>query len=254
MSELTKNKIAENLQQAKQEGQLRTEKIKEIVKNAIAQAVSKLKEGSGEIRFLAKDAISATIDTFQEKSVDLKEEIRASLEGVVEGMSSAKQKAISEKQLEIKQLEGSIEAEELNLQKEIDETLIDIQASNVNRSDDLKATIESTINNIRNSEEVSLLQKRYAQLKAQLAVVQANLANRNGVSHEDIKRYLDDAKVWYERAKEDPEVFTEPINQKRAKFEEKLGAAGTALARKERSIKQLLQELWREVIDIFHEK
>jgi hypothetical protein len=246
MSESTKNKIATNLQQAKQEGQLRAEKIREIVKTAIAQAVAELKEGSAEIRYLAKDALSATIETFQEKSEDLKEEITASIEGVVEGISSAKQKTISEKQTELKQLEGTIEVEEARLQQEIDKTLIDIEAESVNQSEQIKTAIKSAVDTIRNSEEAALLQKRYAQLRTQIAVVQANLANRYGERYEDVKQYLDEAKTWYERAKEDPEVFTEPVKQKRAEFEEKLGAAGTAIAKKERTIKRAAMWLSRK--------
>jgi hypothetical protein len=254
MTESTKNKIAANLEQAKQEGQLRAEKIKEIVKTAVSQAVAEFKEGSGEIRSLAKDAIAATIETFQEKSGDLKEEITASIEGVVEGISSGKQKAISERQTEIKQLEGSIEVEETKLQKEIDDALTDIKSTGVSQSDKIQSAIESAIETIRNSEEVELLQKRYAQLRAQLAVVQANLASRYGERNENIQHYLDEAKTWYNRALEEPEVFTEPVKQKRAQFEEKLGTAATALVKRERKIKQLLQELWREIKDIFHEK
>ncbi len=254
MSESTKNKIAENLQQSKQEGQLRAAKIKEIVKNAILQSIAELKEGSGEIRSLAKDAVSATIETFQEKGEDIKEEITASIEGVIEGISSVKQKAISEKQLEVKQLEGTIEVEQAQLHQEIEETLTDIKTDSANHSEEIKDTIKSAIDNISNSEEAELLQKRYAQLKAQLAVVQANLANRYGERYEDVKQYLDDAKNWYEKAKEDPEVFTEPVKQKRIEFEEKLGTAGKAIAQKEHTIKKLLKELWREIIDVFRDK
>ena len=98
------------------------------------------------------------------------------------------------------------------------------------------------------------LQKHYARLKAQTAVLQANLANRYGEQYGEVGKYLEDAKVWYDKAKEDPEVFTEPTKRKRAEFEEKLGSAGGAVARKEKQVKQLLKELWKEVRDVFQEK
>ena len=68
------------------------------------------------------------------------------------------------------------------------------------------------------------------------------------------RKYLEDAKVWYNKAKEDPEVFTEPTKRKRAEFEEKLGSTGSAVARKEKQVKQLLKELWQEMREIFQEK
>ena len=37
-------------------------------------------------------------------------------------------------------------------------------------------------------------------------------------------------------------------------FEKKLGSAGKAIAEKEHTIKKLLKELWREIIDIFRDK
>ena len=98
------------------------------------------------------------------------------------------------------------------------------------------------------------MQKRYAQLKAQLAVVQANLANRYGESYDNVSQYLDEAKTWYEIAKENPEFFTEKVEEKQAEFEQKLGEAGTAIARKEREVKRILQELWKSITEIFRDK
>lgn len=96
-----------------------------------------------------------------------------------------------------------------------------------------------------------MLQKRYAQLKAKLAVLQANLASRYEGQYDEVKQYLDDAKSWYEKAKEDPEVFTDKVTQKREEFENKLGEAGSALAKKEKQVKQLLKELWHSIGEIF---
>ena len=53
------------------------------------------------------------------------------------------------------------------------------------------------------------------------------------------------AKTWYEKAKENPEVFTGKIEEKQLEFEQKLGEAGQAIARKEIQIEQILKELWK---------
>ena len=65
MSDSRKERIIADLQQAKQTGQLKTENIREIVKNAIAQTISEVQEGKTEIVGLVKDAIAAVTETFQ---------------------------------------------------------------------------------------------------------------------------------------------------------------------------------------------
>jgi hypothetical protein len=44
------------------------------------------------------------------------------------------------------------------------------------------------------------------------------------------------------------------VKQKHQQFEDKLGEAGTTLAKKERQMKQVLRELWQSVTELFHEK
>ncbi|MDY7016197.1 MAG: histidine kinase, partial [Cyanobacteriota bacterium] len=136
----------------------------------------------------------------------------------------------------------------------IDRALEEIKDSSQTRSQQVQEAVESAVSTIKDSEEVAILQKRYAQLKAQLAIVQANLASRYGEQYEDVKHYLDEAKAWYERAKDDPETFTEPLEDRRKAFEEKLGEAGRAIAQKESRMKQVLRELWKSVTDLFRDK
>ncbi len=254
MSESRKERIIADLQQAKQKGQLRTENIRAIVKEAIAQTVGEVKEGRIEIVNLVKDAIAAVTETFQEKSGEIKEEVTEAIEGAIDGVSEIRRKAISQTQTEIQTLEAQVVKDEAELQQEIDSALTIIEQESKNKTDKVTQAIAEAIIAIQDSEEFALLQKRYAQLKAQLAVVQANLANRYGEQYEEVNKYLNEAKTWYEKAKEDPEVFTEPVQQKRAEFEQKLGEAGSAVARKEKQIKHILQELWQAMKAIFHEK
>ncbi|MGF1480033.1 MAG: histidine kinase [Cyanophyceae cyanobacterium] len=254
MTSLEKDKIKEDIKAIKEEGKLRVERIREIVKSAVFHATLELKEGSQEIRSVVKDAIATVIEVLQERGQTVKEEVTASVEGAVEGISSTRRQAIAEAQEKVKQLQEQIESEEQEMTEQVDLVLTDVQDTAQDKSTDIKAAVESAASNIKNSEEVALLQKRYAQLKAQLAIVQANLAGRYGERFEDIQQYLNDAKVWYDKAKEDPEVFTEPAQQKRQEFENKLGEAGTAVARKERQVKQVLKELWTSMTELFSEK
>ncbi len=258
MSESRRNRIIADLKQAKQTGELKTEKIREIVRNAVSQTISEVttevKEGRGEITNLVQDAIAAIKETFQEKSGEVKEEVTASIQGAIDGMSEARRRKIAETQSEITTLEAQVVEVEQELQQDINDALADVKTQSDAEPDKIKQAIAEAVTNISNSEEFAILQKHYARLKAQTAVLQANLANRYGEQYEEVNKHLTEAKAWYEKAKEDPEVFTEPVKRKRAEFEEKLGTAGTAVARKEKQLKQLLQELWKEIREIFQEK
>lgn len=253
MSDSSKERIVADLQRAKQTGELKTERIREIIKNAIAEAVSEVKSGRSEIAALVQDAIAAVTETVKESGGEVKDEVTASIQGVIDGVSQARRQKIAQTQSEITTLEAQVVQDEQELQTEIDEALAEVKTNNT-QPDKVKEAIAEAMINISNSQEFAILQKHYARLKAQTAVLQANLANRYGEQYGEVSKYLEDAKVWYDKAKEDPEVFTEPTKRKRAEFEEKLGSTGTAVARKEKQVKQLLKELWHEVREIFHEK
>ena len=246
-----KERIIADLQQAKQAGELTAERIRETVKTAISQGLEEVKDSKTEITASVQDAIAAVVEICKEKGGELKEEISASLEGAIAAISNSKRQEISKSQSHIQDLQTKIESEEQQLQQQISSVLKDIRDKGVEQSAKVKEAIESAVDNFKETEEAALLQKRYAQLKAQLAVLRANLASRYGEHYDEVKQHLDEAKDWYEKAKEDPEIFTDKVAQKRAEFENKLGAAGNAIAKKEKQVKQLLQELWHSSREIF---
>lgn len=253
MAESRKDKIISNLRQAKQTGQLTTENIRDIVKIAISEAVSEVKSGRVEISSLIQEAIAAVVEMYQDRQGEIKEEVSASIEGAIEGISSARREGITKTQSEIQTLQIKVEQEEAQLQQEIDVVLKDIQTESKDDSAQVKAAIVDAIRHLENSEEVALLQKRYAQLKAQSAIIQANLASRYGESYDNVNQYLDEAKTWYKKAKDNPEIFTGKIEEKQQEFEQKLGETGTAIAKRERQVKQLLKELWKSISEVFHD-
>ena len=254
MSDYIKKQVTSEVQKAEQQGNLQTEQIREIVKSAVYQRASEHKEDSSEIRSIVKDAVSAVVEYFQQKGQETQKEINAAIEGAITGASHSRREAIAKSQVEVDQLQAKIDTEEKELQEEVDTFLTDIEETGKDRSERIKSSIESAINTFKNSEEGALMQKRYAQLKAQLAVVQANLATRYGERYEDVKKYLDEAKTWYDQAYSKAEPAAENVKQKRAEFEGKLGEAGTAVARKEQRLRQLLRELWQSANEALREK
>ncbi|MBD2448096.1 histidine kinase [Nostoc sp. FACHB-152] len=249
-----KEQIQSDLKQAKETGQLRTERIREIVKSAVSQVASEFKEGSVELRGLVRDAVSAVVETFQEKGSEIKEEVTASIEGALEGVNQKRHENIIQTQSELQRLQSQLDSEEEKLQQDVDVILAEIQETDTGRTADTKNVIDSAVNAIKDSDEVSLLKQRYAQLQAQLAIVRANLAARYGGRSEEIQSYLEDAKTWYNQARPQAEVLATQVAQKRSQLEDKLGKAGTAIARKEVQIKQTLRELLLATADLFKEK
>lgn len=254
MSRPIKEQITTDLKQVKETGQLRAQRVREIVRSAVSQVTSEFKAGSGEIRTVVKDAISAAIASLREGSSEVKEDVTAAIEGVVEGVSSSRQQSIAKAQAEIKQLQAKLDAEENELQKEVDSSLIDIEEAGESAPPSIKESLKSAIDALRQTEEGALLEKRYAQLQAQAAILRANLAARYAGRQDEIQEHLDDAKTWYERTRTKAETAVVEVEQQRSQLEAKLGEAGAATARGERRIRQILSELLQAAAEVLRDR
>ncbi|MFE4106243.1 histidine kinase [Almyronema epifaneia] len=246
MTDDIKTRIQADIEQAKTTGKLRGDRLKEIVRSAVAQATAELKEGTQEMRVVFKDAIVAVVEAFRDRGSDLKSDVEASLEGGLEAISQRRRQFIAQTQAEIEQLQTKIANEEKAIEVEAEEILDDVQLTTTQESSsDLKAAIAEAIATVKNSEEANLLQKRYAQLQTQLSILQANLAARYGERYEEIKQHLDKANSWYEGIRPQGEEISSNVQAKHSEFQQKMAEAGKALARKEQDIKRKLQALWQ---------
>jgi hypothetical protein len=248
MSDSVKERVKADLEQAKVEGQVRAERLRDIFKAAVSQAVTEIQGGSGEIRTIVKDAIATIVENFGEQGKHKKDEAIAAIEGLVEGISRSKQEAISRTEREIHQLQSRMEQEERDLDETVNVTVNEIESAGSTSSVEIKELMATVVEQVKNTEEAALLKKRYSQLQAQLAVLRANLAMRYGDRYEEVKHHLDSAKNWHEQSKAE-QGESGLFEQKQMEFESKLGQAGTAVAQKEREIKRLLKELWHVVAD-----
>ncbi|MFM6025866.1 MAG: histidine kinase [Dolichospermum sp.] len=253
MNKNIKEQIQLDLRQAKETGQLKSERIREIVKSAVSQVSSEFQEGSHELSNLVNDAVSTVIDNLQEKSSEVKEGVVASIEGAMEAINLKKHSNIVQTQAEIKQLQAKLDKEE-KLQTEIKGIFTKIVETSQDKSVDTKIAINSAINSIKDSEEVGLLRKRYAQLQAQLAIVRANLFARYSGSNQEVQDYLNEAKQWYDKSHPQAESITLQLKEKYSLLEQKLAEAGSAIAKQERQLKQTLRELLLATADLFKDK
>jgi phage-related protein len=246
--------IRADLRKAQQEGQLRTDRVREIVKTATAQAVGEIKQGSSEIRSIAKEALAIVVESLQGRGKEIRDELSASIEGIVEGVSHSRREAITRSETEINQLQAQVREQEEQLNAEIEHTLAEIDTTAKSSSSELRDAIESTVATLRDSEEMALLRKRYAQLQAQLSILKANLAARYGDRYEEMKHHLEDAKVWYGNTRDQADqAGSSAVEQKQVEFERKIGEAGTAIARKEKQVKQILKELLNSIVEVVRE-
>ena len=249
-----KEQIQLDLHQAKEKGQLKAERIREIVKSAVSQVGSEFKEGSHELRNLVNDAVSTVVDNLQEKGSEFKEGVVASIEGAMEAINLKKHSDIVKTQAEIKHLQAQLDREEEELQAEIEGILTKIVETSQDKSADTKIAIDSAIDSIKDSEEIGLLKKRYAQLQAQSAIVRANLSARYSGSDQEVQDYLNEAKQWCDKSHPKAESITAQVKESYSALEKKLTDAGAVIAKKERQLKQTLRELLLATADLFKDK
>lgn len=243
MAQSIKEQISADLAKAKTEGSLRSDRIRNIFKQAIAAAVGEVKVGGSEIRHIARDAISTAFE--QLKGAAAEDDIRASIEGTVEGIVAPQQDAIVATQAQIQQLQEQIDQAEAALQNDVEAALEEIDSADQNRVGPAQPWVRKTTQAIRDTEGFDSLMEQYAKLRAQLAVLDANLAGRYGERYDEVKTYLDQAKTWYDEARIRAEIKgVTPVQESLSDFETKLSELGVVAAKKERQIKKKLRELW----------
>ncbi|OKH38511.1 histidine kinase [Calothrix sp. HK-06] len=254
MADNIKEQIKADLDLAKQTGQLRVERVREIVKSAVSGVVGEFKEGSRDLRILVREAVSAVTENLTERGTEIKEEVTASIEGALEAVNAKRHEAIAQTQAQVKQLQAQVDEEEEKIQQEVDGILAEIKDTSTEKSSHVKTSIESAVNTIQNSDEAALLRKRYAQLQAQLAIVRANLAARYGGRGEEVTNYLEEAKKWYNDSRPQAESMIGQVKEKHGQLDVKLGEAGGAIARREHQVKQVLKDLLVAATSLFKDK
>jgi hypothetical protein len=255
MSYSWSDQIKEDLRKAKSEGQLRSHRVREIVRAAMTAAMVEVRSGAREVKPVLQDVVSSVLDSLSHKVQDTQEDVAGSIRGLVEGISASKRQTIAELEQQVQELQVRIDREEAEMQSHVDATLAELEDASQQTSDEMRSTIRSVIDSLKDSEEMALMKKRYAQLRAQLSILRANIATRYGGQFEEIEQHLESAKRWYTNAKAQAETRSATgeatvLEQKQAEFEAKLGEAGSAIARQEQAIKQRLRDLWHIVIDL----
>jgi hypothetical protein len=247
MSDVVKEKIAAEFKKAKEEGSLRTDRIREIVKVAVAEAVGEVKAGSAEIRGIAGSAIAAVIDLLKEKGGEVKAEVNASIEGVIDGIQASRQDGITQTQRQVDHLQSELDSQQQILDAEIDGALVTIETvarESEASSSVLQSLFEAAVQKIRASQQFAAAQEQYVKAREQLVALDAKLTERYGDRYQHVKhqleKYLEVAKVWYEKAKTE---IPDPVQKMHIELGAKMAEAGAAAARKEQAAKDRLKDI-----------
>ena len=244
MSEPIKQKINANLEKVKGTGKLRIENIREIVRDAVSQTIAELKEGSGEIGLIIKEAISTMLGDLRVRQQHDPEEITASIEGAIEGGTSQRQHEIAQQRARLQSIQAQIDERQKQLDREIGDVLTDLDTTN--HGDSMKTAINTAIYNVRENQDSGVLQQQYLKLKSQLENLDERLLDRYGDRYIEVKHKWENAKTWYEKTKTEAEASgTLPLHQKQSEIEHNFGELGKVVAQKENEVKERLQELWQ---------
>ncbi|WP_295615368.1 hypothetical protein [Chamaesiphon sp. GL140_3_metabinner_50] len=246
MSRPINERIADNVEKVKGEGKLRSENIREVLNDAASLTVSELKEGSRQMRTILKEAISTIAADFKDKSSEIPEKVTHSIEGAIEDSTRYSQDAIASLQTKIHEIQHQIDERQREIDLDLQDTIVEIKATDIDRSSQLKSAIDKAVSNVKERRESELLKQQYLNLKFQLANLDSKLSDRYGDRYTDVKHQLDNIKTIYDRAKVEAEASgVTPVRAKQTEIERKLSKFASAVAISEHEIKQYLQELWK---------
>jgi len=144
-----KDRIVEEIKKAKDAGQITTEKVRGIVKEAVSAAVAESKGGIEELRPVVKNAVAAAAECLKETGADVKKDIEGAVDGAVAGARDRANQTVEATQEELRKLETRLEDEKTKLAEALREGLEGAKKAGTALSGDVKNRLESTLTDIK---------------------------------------------------------------------------------------------------------
>ena len=138
-----KDRILEEVKIAQETGKITSKKIHEIVRKAVADAVSEGKGGAEAIRLIVKDAMSAAVEGLRAAEADAAENIKAALEGAVEGVRVHKDQAVDVVRKEMREVEEKLATEKYKLAQSVRDALQGAKEAGALLPEEIGTRIES---------------------------------------------------------------------------------------------------------------
>jgi ElaB/YqjD/DUF883 family membrane-anchored ribosome-binding protein len=143
-----KEQVIEELKKTKEAGQLTTEKVHDVVREAVSAAVSETDGSYKELRPVVKEAVAAAVEGLTEAGVDPKQTVEGAIAGAIAGACNSGDQAVEATREEIRQLEIRLEDETARLAQSLREGLEGVQEAGVALSEDARKHVEDTVANV----------------------------------------------------------------------------------------------------------
>lgn len=254
MSNSIQEKIATNLKKIKEQGGTRIERIREIVRVAVVESIAEVRGGSGEVRQIARDAVSTVIADLKTRGQASPEEVSAPIAGAIAGIQQADPSELPP--VKVEQLFASEEQIQEVVPAEAESALVVSEiVSEETASTQRRSRFTAILTGLRDR-QLPELQQQMVRLQEQMTRLDEKLNERYGdrytqVKHQ-VKQRFADAKVWYNDAKAKAEVAqVSPVDRTQADLQVKAAEAGVAAAQFEQNLKQRIKTYLQTAIDRF---
>ena len=144
-----KDRIVEELKKAKEAGQITTEKVRELVRDAVSAAVAETRGGVEELRPVVKNAVTAAVEGLKEAEVDVKETVKGAVEGAIAGVRSRGDQAVEATRDELRKLEKRLEDEKTELAQSLRKGMEGAKEAGAALPEDLRDRVESAVSDIK---------------------------------------------------------------------------------------------------------
>jgi ppGpp synthetase/RelA/SpoT-type nucleotidyltranferase len=111
------------------------------------------REGSRQMRTILKDAIATIAADIKDTSSEIPEKVTNSIEGAIEDSTRYSQEAIASIQAKI---QHQIDERQREILMDLQDTIVDIKATEIDKSSQLSSAIDQAVNNVKERKESEL--------------------------------------------------------------------------------------------------
>jgi hypothetical protein len=110
-----KQQLIENINKAKESGELTAHQVYEITRNGVAETAQKLKGGAKDLREITKEAVMTTVQALVDAGDASQEKISAALHGAVDGVKQTESQILETTRKELSLAKKQLWKEEAKL-------------------------------------------------------------------------------------------------------------------------------------------
>ncbi|MEB3358268.1 MAG: hypothetical protein VKK04_16200 [Synechococcales bacterium] len=243
MSSSVRERITTHLQAIQQTGGDRLQRIRAIVREAVAQSVQELKAGADDVRPIVKEAVMAVVDAAQPQSESVVEDLAVSIDGALDGVRDANPDAMPQAEAEAQQIQSEITAIVLSPDAVPVVSTAEAADSGAANEPTLRELLLRLVAVLRQRSWVELKQL-FARAKQRWTVVDEKLENRYGDRYTRTKQSVEQMKTAYNATKDQIKTGEpSPVEGVYEQVDDRATQAGKTAAKVETALRQRLKTL-----------